>query len=499
MGRSTVNSRVRASAAVSLVVAGMFVAELAGPAVAESGGAASGPAFASGAPAGFVQRQGQHLTLDGRAYRFVGFNSFGITGCATGTPWGQQELDTYFASLPPQSMTRTWAFEAYGVARLEPLVARAESHGQKLILTLANASADCGESLKDNAWYQDGYRGAYLSWVRAVVGRFRDSPAIGMWEIMNEPGHLATVDSATMKSFLDGAAAVIKSADPLHLVSSGSMAEYTPGSTDFQLIHSGPDIDVGGLHEYDQDHSDQIISRHLARTLTPLYRLGKPFIIAETGILAGPGCPVSLSQRADMFRREFDGDFLSGVAGVLVWTYSPYPRSDSACVHQVRAPDPDPTIAAVRGYTMPVPVPAPTGSRRIVARHSGKCLTVPDAATANSVVIAQGTCGGSAGQTFTLQPAGEGFYRIVATHSGKCLDVKDLSYALGVQVQQWDCWNGPNQQVRLEPTDSGYYRLITRHSIQCLRISAGGTGDGAPLTQYDCKQPALGSQQFTLA
>jgi mannan endo-1,4-beta-mannosidase len=488
MRRSTVYKGFRASVAMSLLVAGVFVAELCG--------SATRPASASSVPAGFVYRQGRDLMLDGRPYRFVGFNSFGITGCATGTPWEQDEMDAYFTSLPPASMTRTWAFEAYGVARLEPLVARAEAWGQKLILTLANAGADCGESLKGNDWYQDGYRGGYLSWVRTVVARFKDSPAIGMWEIMNEPGHLSTVDSATMKSFLDGAAAAIKGVDPQHLVSSGSMAEYTPGSTDFQLIHSGPDIDVGGLHEYDQDHSDQIISRHLAKTLTPLYRLGKPFIIGETGILAGPGCPISPQQRADMFRRELDGDFLSGVAGVLIWTYSPYPRTDSTCLYQVRAPDPDPTIAMVRAYAAPVPVPAPTGGTRIVARHSGKCLTVPSSSTANAVVIEQRTCGSSANQQFAFQPTGEGFYRIVAAHSGKCLDVKGLSYALDTQVQQWDCWDGPNQQFRLEPTDSGYYRLIIRHSIQCLRISAGNTADGAQLTQYDCKQPALGSQQY---
>jgi hypothetical protein len=454
-------------------------------------------AFAGSVPAGFVYRDGRYLMLDGQRYRFVGFNSFGITGCATGTPWGQEQLDGLFGSLPPGSMTRTWAFAGYGVQRLEPVVARAEANGQKLILSLANAGADCGESLKDFTWYQSGYRDAYLTWVRMVVARFKDSPAIGMWEIMNEPGNQSTVDTATMKDFLDTAAATIKGIDPYHLVSTGAMAEYTPGTTDFALVHSGPNIDVGSLHEYDQDHSDQIISRHLAPTLTPLYKLGKPFVIGESGILAGPGCPISLSQRADMLKREFDGYFLSGVAGVLVWTYSPNPRTDSTCMYQVRAPDPDPTIAMVRGYTMPAPVPAPSGTRYLQARGSGKCLTVPDSSTSNGTIIQQSPCAGLANQRFTFQPTTDGFYRIVTGQAGKCLDVKYQSLALGQLVQQWDCWlPGPNQQVRLEPTDSGYYRLILRHSVKCLRIADGSTADGAYLTQYDCKQPTLMSQQF---
>ncbi|MFC7545605.1 RICIN domain-containing protein [Plantactinospora sp. GCM10030261] len=479
-----------AALAAFLALGGLFVTEVSGT--------GSGPARASAPPAGFVYREGRNLMLDGSPYRFVGFNSFGITGCATGTPWRQDQMDAYLAGLPPASMTRTWAFAHFGVERLEPLVARAEAHGQKLILSLANAGEDCGESLKDVAWYRDGYRGAYLSWVRTVVTRFKDSPAIGMWEIMNEPGHHSTVDNATMKAFLDGAAATIKAVDPVHLVTTGSMAEYTPGSTDFELIHSGPHIDVGSLHEYDQDHGDQIISRHLAKTLTPLYRLGKPLIIGETGILAAVGCSTSLQQRADMLRREFDGDFLSGVAGVLVWTYSPNPRNDSTCMYQVRAPDLDPTIALVRDYAMPVPVPVPvpTGSLRLVARHSGKCLTVPNSSTSNGVVLEQRACGTAANQRFTFQPSGEGFHRLVAAHSGKCLDVRSGSYALDTQVLQWDCWGGANQQFRLEPTDSGHYRVIIRHSIQCLRIAGGGTAEGAQLTQFDCKTPTLTSQQY---
>jgi mannan endo-1,4-beta-mannosidase len=62
------------------------------------------------APAGFVYRNGRYLMLDGLPYRFVGFNSFGITGCATGTPWGRQQLDGLFGGLRPASMNRTWAF-----------------------------------------------------------------------------------------------------------------------------------------------------------------------------------------------------------------------------------------------------------------------------------------------------------------------------------------------------------------------------------------------------
>lgn len=482
-------------------IAVLCVLLLAGlPAAAEARSGARSGALSGGAPAGFVQRSGRGLVLDGQPYRFVGFNAFGMTGCATGTAWTRAELDAYFSALPPAAMTRTWAFAHYGVDELDLIVERAEAHGQKLILSLANQNRDCGEEHKNAVWYAGGFRDTYLPWVREVVGRYRHSPAIGMWELINEPGHLTTGVTADMiKAFLDESAAVIKSIDPYHLVESGAMAEYTTGTgtpENYHLLHSGPDIDVGSLHEYDQDHADQVVSRHLAPTLFQMYRLGKPLIVGETGIVAGPGCPISTQQRADMFKREFDGYFLSGVSGVLIWTYSQHPRASEdpkdACMHQVRAPDPDPTIAMVRDYTMPQPLAAPEGERQLELLSSGMCAALPG--TANGTAAVQETCSSTAAdQRFTLRPATGGFYTVVARHSGKCLDVRGESLALRAIVQQWDCWGGANQQVRLERLSNGHHLLIFRHSLQCLALNTSGE-----LQQFDCKTPPLQSQQWKI-
>ncbi|WP_440071778.1 RICIN domain-containing protein [Streptosporangium sp. OZ121] len=505
--------RSAAPVAALLIVTGSLLSGISGitpgEASAEAARPPSRPAQAAHAPAsnanavppGFVYRVGRNLMLDGSAYRFVGFNAFGMTGCATGTPWTQTQLNTYFGGLPAAAMSRTWAFEAYGFNTLDLIVERAEAHGQKLILSLANQGSDCGEAAKDAAWYAGGFRDAYLSWVRRVVTRYKDSPAIGMWEIINEPGHQTTGVSTTMiKTFLDETAAVIKGIDPHHLVESGTMAAFTTGTgtpANYGLLHSGPDIDVGSLHEYDQDHSDQVVSRHLAPTLSQLYQLNKPLIVGETGIVAGPGCTVTTQQRSAMFTREFNGYFLSGVSGVLIWTYSPNPRNstnpEDACMHQVRLPDPDPAIAMVRGYTMPTPVSAPTGERRLELLSTGKCVAVPN--TANGTVAVQSTCSTTAtNQRFTFRPTTNGFFKVVAKHSGKCLDVQNQSLTLRALVQQWDCWtDAANQEVRLEAKDNGYHLLIFRHSGQCLTLNASGQ-----MQQFDCKTPALTNQQWKI-
>ncbi len=436
--------------------------------------------------------------LDGAPYRFVGFNAFGMAGCATGSPWSQNQLDTYLSQLPPRAMTRTWAFEHWGIGALDAIVASAQAHDQKLIFSLAGASKageGCEPDTKDSAWYQSGYQGDYLSWVRTVVSRYSGSPAIGMWEIMNEPGNLSTVDEPTLKAFLDSTAATIKGIDSYHLVESGAMAEYAPGNTDFGLLHSGPDIDVGSLHEYDYSSDDPlIVSHHLAHTLGALYAQDKPLIIGEVGITSGPDCSISLSQRSAALRQKFDAYLLSGVAGLLVWNYTPNPGSD--CGYSVRGMPVDPAVGMVASYVQPAPIAPPAAGGRLIARNSGKCLDVTGVSTANYAALQQWGCGSGANQQFRFVATGDGFYEIVAQHSGKCLDVADQSTALKALVQQYDCWGGGNQQFRFEPTDSGYYHIIARHSVMCLDVYGRSTDNGAPIQQYDCASGT--NQQFRL-
>ncbi|XYH93542.1 RICIN domain-containing protein [Sorangium sp. So ce1128] len=80
------------------------------------------------------------------------------------------------------------------------------------------------------------------------------------------------------------------------------------------------------------------------------------------------------------------------------------------------------------------------------ARHSGKCLDVNGASTADGAAVQQWTCNGGSNQQWQLQSAGSGYYRVVARHSGKCLDVVRSSTADGAAVQQYACNGGSNQQ-----------------------------------------------------
>jgi mannan endo-1,4-beta-mannosidase len=304
----------------------------------------------------WLTRRGRQLWFGGKPYVAIGFNAFGMAGCETGRPYTDAQMDVFFASLRPYGLTRAWAFEAQGIAGVEQMVHWAERHSQLLILSLADGRGNCAEadgraggegSGKTSDWYKSGYKQRYLPWLESVVGRFRNSPAIGMWELINEPGD---TDDPTMRAFFDDAAAHVKAVDPRHLVLSGSQAQYVRGTSDYAYVHAGPDIDVASLHEYDYDYANSrtIMSPQLGPALDAMRTLDKPLIVGETGIQAGtdPNC-TSYAARSEAVKQKLDTYLRQdGVVGVEVWSWVPKERTGCALESFFL----DPMMAMIRSY-----------------------------------------------------------------------------------------------------------------------------------------------------
>ena len=129
-------------------------------------------------------------------------------------------------------------------------------------------------------------------------------------------------------------------------------------------------------------------------------------------------------------------------------------------------------------------LPAPGEYYRIVARHSGKCLDVPGASTADGANIQQYQAVGGSHQEFRFDEAGGGYYQIVARHSGKCLDVEGSSTSDGGNVLQFHKTGANNQLFRLDDPGSGYYRITAKHSGKCLSIDNVSTANEANVSQW---------------
>jgi hypothetical protein len=127
-----------------------------------------------------------------------------------------------------------------------------------------------------------------------------------------------------------------------------------------------------------------------------------------------------------------------------------------------------------------------TGAVTLTARHSGKCVDVVSASTADGAELAQYSCNGGSNQRWEFQSLGNGYYQLIAQHSGKCLDVDAASTANSARIIQWTCNGGQNQQWQVQDAGSGYVRLVARHSGKCLDVPSSSTADGTRLTQYTC-------------
>ena len=141
-----------------------------------------------------------------------------------------------------------------------------------------------------------------VSRTNTVTGKpYKDDPAIFSWQIGNEP-RCFRPDSVGREAFVDfmwTTAALIKSIDPNHMVSSGSEGRHgCEGSLEFfEKVHSCPDIDYMNIHIWPYNWSwvrENTLETNLplAITNTDIYidehlevaaKYGKPVVIEEFG------------------------------------------------------------------------------------------------------------------------------------------------------------------------------------------------------------------------
>ncbi|MFD4240352.1 ricin-type beta-trefoil lectin domain protein [Streptomyces sp. NPDC058525] len=120
--------------------------------------------------------------------------------------------------------------------------------------------------------------------------------------------------------------------------------------------------------------------------------------------------------------------------------------------------------------------PPPPGSGQIVGVHSGKCLDVKGAKTADGTPIQIYGCNGSNAQAWKLEANG------TVRALGKCLDVQYGKTENGSLIGLNSCHEGLNQ--KWEQLPNGLLRSV--HSGKCLDALGWATGNGARVGIWDC-------------
>ncbi|MCX5009918.1 ricin-type beta-trefoil lectin domain protein [Streptomyces sp. NBC_00555] len=129
--------------------------------------------------------------------------------------------------------------------------------------------------------------------------------------------------------------------------------------------------------------------------------------------------------------------------------------------------------------------PPPPGSGQIVGVHSGKCLDVKGAKTADGTPIQIYSCNGTSAQAWKLEA--DGTLRAL----GKCMDVQYAKTENGSLIGLNSCHQGLNQ--KWEQLPNGLLRSV--HSGKCLDALGWATGNGARVGIWDCT-PQHTNQQW---
>jgi hypothetical protein len=344
---------------------------------------------ADAAPPGFVTASGTALELDGQPYRFTGINIYNannLSGCWYPLGSGSTLSDSLNAIGGPK-VIRAWFFQSLattGGARdwsaMDNTLATAAAHGTNVIVTLGNQWVHCdgpgggGGSFKDEAWYTGGYTQpdpagtvSYRDWVSEVVTRYKDDPTILAWQLMNEAevkpsegsGSCSVNAPQILKDFAADVSGLVKSIDPNHLVSLGTIGGGQCGTqgAEYEFVHDLSTIDLCEYHDYGSPNAPMPGDQWngLQVRVDQCNALGKPLFVGETGILRQE--TPSLQARANAFRAKFVAQFAAGIDGQLVWAWN---KDGSVADHDIGPGDQ--TLAVLEQFENGPPASVITGA-----------------------------------------------------------------------------------------------------------------------------------------
>ncbi|KAL3431711.1 mannan endo-1,4-beta-mannosidase C [Aspergillus tetrazonus] len=319
---------------------------------------------------GFVTTKGDKFQLDGKDFYFAGSNAYyfpfnnnqtdvelGLSaakkaGLSVFRTWGFNDKNvTYIEDGLPQyggegagttEVVFQWWQNGTSTIDLEPfdkVVNAATKTGIKLIVTLVNNWADYGGmdvyTVNLGGQYHDDFyrlpqiKKAYKRYVKEMVTRYRNSPAIMAWELANEPRcgadgvrNLPASDECTpelLTTWIDEMSTYVKRLDPHHLVTWGGEGGFNYESDDW--AYNGSDggdfeaelklknIDFGVFHSYPDWWSKTVewTNKWIVDHARAARRVGKPVVHEEYGWLTPQGRLDNLGTVSNITRLEAVG------------------------------------------------------------------------------------------------------------------------------------------------------------------------------------------------
>ncbi|KAF9270296.1 glycoside hydrolase [Marasmius fiardii PR-910] len=279
-------------------------------------------------PQGFATTNGDRFEVDGKPFAFVGANSY--VHSLLSRQWlplltSKEDVGNTFKEMRSAGVKvlRTWGFNAInaselgyahqsgltyyqvwnssewilndgpqGLQRLDYVVETATKNDIKLILAFTNNCDNNGEQGMElyinwiagsgnthDIFYTDRrIQASYQRYVKTIVERYKNSPAIFAWELMNEArclgdlpsGPTCVPGSETLSKWYREQSNFVRSLDPHHMITTGGEGHFYwkdpkfasdynfngQAGENFDLDLTFPNIDFGTYHLYPQSWYD---------------------------------------------------------------------------------------------------------------------------------------------------------------------------------------------------------------------------------------------------
>ncbi|MEP7146346.1 MAG: cellulase family glycosylhydrolase [bacterium] len=325
----------------------------------------------------FVTVKDGKFYLCKKTFSFIGANMYELASVASSIT----EAMLRDAAGEGFRVVRFWAFEPAKKNKLTEICDFANELKLKIIPVLSDPTGYLQNYKIENEWYQTGYKNNYLKYAADLVSSLKDRNEILLWELINEP---VTDSFEDLYNFTKGASEKIKSADPNHLISIGTIGGVGDkfGNffsrfkiENFEKLYSIETLDCVSIHDYSFNSTlferldilyrlkgkqkssefysvvnkiinfipfeiDKLTLRKLndtldfPATLRSIWRsfnrrnvqiaekLNKPLYVGEVGFKKALG-----GLRKSVLEMEIKNYFDEGVAGVLLWSFEARGRS----------------------------------------------------------------------------------------------------------------------------------------------------------------------------
>ena len=338
-----------------------------------------------------IARQGTQFVKNGKPYRYIGTNMWYASVLGSKGEGGNrerlcQELD-HLKSIGVTNLriltgpdagsalanpAKPYLQTAPGILNdtilegLDFVIAELDKRGMDAVIYLNNAwdwsggygfyLKECGYGDSPNTNEEGGYSRyvdycanfsrepkaieMYYNYIKTIISRknsitgrhYKDEPAIMAWQLCNEPRPFAKDNKTAFAQWISGAAALIKSIDPNHLVSTGSEGKYGC-EVDMELcrqIHADENIDYLTIHigpvnwgwaprsnpDSGIDNACLESGKYIAEHIELARKLNKPLVIEEFGFcregnVSGTDIP---TDSRDIFYRYIFEQVKNGIA-----------------------------------------------------------------------------------------------------------------------------------------------------------------------------------------